>query len=61
MDAARLAIGQENLTVTPLQMAMVAGAVANQGRVMAPHLMTRIVDRGGSWCSAAGPRIWARP
>lgn len=47
-DAARIAIGQEQLGVTPLQMAMVAGAIANGGVLMAPHLMTRIVDRGGS-------------
>ena len=47
-DTARLAIGQERLAVTPLQMAMVAGAVANEGMAMAPRLMTRIVDRGGS-------------
>ena len=39
-DAARIAIGQEQLTVTPLQMAMVAAAVANGGTLMAPHLMT---------------------
>ena len=47
-DTARIAIGQEQLTVTPLQMAMVAGAVANQGTVMAPRLMSRIVDRSGA-------------
>ena len=47
-DTARIAIGQEQLTVTPLQMAMVAGAVANGGVVMAPRLMSRIVDRGGA-------------
>ena len=47
-DTARLAIGQERLAVTPLQMGMVAGAVANGGMAMAPRLMTRIVDRGGS-------------
>ena len=55
MDVARLAIGQERLTVTPLQMAMVASAVANGGRLMAPHLMTRIVDRGGSVVQTGGP------
>lgn len=47
-DTARIAIGQERLTVTPLQMMMVAGAVANRGVLMAPHLMERITDRGGS-------------
>lgn len=56
MDVARLAIGQERLTVTPLQMAMVASAVANGGRLTAPHLMTRITDRGGSIIKTAGPQ-----
>jgi peptidoglycan glycosyltransferase len=36
-------------------MAMVAGAIANQGRVMAPRLMTRIVDRGGSLVQRGEP------
>jgi peptidoglycan glycosyltransferase len=56
MDVARLAIGQERLTVTPLQMAMVASAVANGGTLMAPHLMTRILDRGGDVVQTAGPK-----
>jgi peptidoglycan glycosyltransferase len=56
MDVARVAIGQENLTVTPLQMAMVAAAVANGGTLMAPHLMTRIRDRGGDVVQTAGPK-----
>ena len=47
-DAARIAIGQENLQVSPLQMAMVASGVANNGRVMRPYLMTRVLDRGGN-------------
>ncbi|HMM49815.1 MAG TPA: penicillin-binding transpeptidase domain-containing protein [Miltoncostaeaceae bacterium] len=46
-DAARLAIGQEKLIATPLQMAMVAGAIANGGVLMQPQLMSRIVDRSG--------------
>jgi peptidoglycan glycosyltransferase len=56
MDVARVAIGQERLTVTPLQMAMVAAAVANGGTLMAPHLMTRIRDRGGDVVQTAGPK-----
>lgn len=46
-DSARIAIGQENLQVTPLQMAMVAGAVANGGRMMRPYLMRRAITRDG--------------
>jgi peptidoglycan glycosyltransferase len=55
-DTARIAIGQEQLTVTPLQMAMVAGAIANGGVLMAPHLMTRVVDRGGSIVQRGEPK-----
>lgn len=38
VDPGRFAFGQERLLVTPLQMAMVAGAVANDGIVMEPYL-----------------------
>ncbi|MBL6633767.1 MAG: penicillin-binding protein 2 [Actinomycetota bacterium] len=46
-DSARIAIGQENLQVTPLQMAMVAGAVANGGRMMRPYLVRRVITKDG--------------
>jgi peptidoglycan glycosyltransferase len=47
IDIGRVAIGQERLRVTPLQMAMVAAAVANDGRLMRPHFMDRIVGPDG--------------
>jgi penicillin-binding protein A len=47
VDLGRLAIGQGGLQATPLQMAQVAAAVANDGKLMKPHLTTRIVDRDG--------------
>lgn len=47
VDIGRTAIGQGLLDVTPLQMAMVASAVANGGRLMKPHMGERIVDRDG--------------
>ncbi len=47
VDVGRMAFGQDRLEVTPLQMAMVAAAVANGGVVMAPHLADRIVDPDG--------------
>jgi penicillin-binding protein A len=47
VDVGRMAIGQDKLTVTPLQMAMVAASVANGGKLMKPHLADRIVDRDG--------------
>jgi peptidoglycan glycosyltransferase len=47
VDLARVAIGQERLAVTPLQMAEVAAAVANGGRLMKPQLWSRVVDSDG--------------
>ena len=36
VDVGRMAIGQDKLNVTPLQMAMVSAAVANGGRSWSP-------------------------
>jgi penicillin-binding protein A len=47
VDVGRMGIGQDKLEVTPMQMAQVAAAVANGGRLMTPHLLGRIVDRDG--------------
>jgi penicillin-binding protein A len=47
IDIGRVAIGQERLQVTPLQMALIAAGVANGGRLMRPHLVRQIKDRDG--------------
>jgi peptidoglycan glycosyltransferase len=47
VDIGRVAIGQERLLVTPLQMAMVASAVANGGRLMRPRLVQEVRDPDG--------------
>jgi len=57
VDVGRLAIGQDKLEVTPLQMAQVAAAVGNGGRLMAPHLTQRIVDRDGRTVERISPRV----
>jgi len=46
VDVGRVAIGQGDLLVSPLQMAMVAATVANEGRLMRPSLTDAIVERG---------------
>jgi peptidoglycan glycosyltransferase len=60
VDVGRMAIGQDKLNVTPLQMAMVASAVANGGRLMEPHLTDRIVDRDGRTVDRVQPRQMSR-
>jgi peptidoglycan glycosyltransferase len=47
VDVGRMAIGQGGLQATPLQMAQVAAAVANRGKLMKPHITDRVVDRDG--------------
>lgn len=47
VDVGRLAIGQERLQLTPLQMAMVAAAVANDGSLMAPRLGDAVMASDG--------------
>jgi penicillin-binding protein A len=47
VDIGRVAIGQERLRVTPLQMAEVAATVANKGEFVQPRLWERVVDPDG--------------
>jgi peptidoglycan glycosyltransferase len=47
VELASSAFGQGEVLVTPLQMAVVAGAVANDGVLMAPRLVDRLVSRNG--------------
>jgi penicillin-binding protein A len=52
LDQAQLAlssIGQYNTRATPLQMAMVAAAVANGGQLLPPYLVERTTTRNGTW------------
>jgi peptidoglycan glycosyltransferase len=57
VDVGRLGIGQDKLEVTPLQMAEVAAAVANHGRLMVPHMTERIVDPEGRTVQRITPRV----
>jgi penicillin-binding protein A len=57
VDVGRMGIGQDKLEVTPLQMAEVAAAVANGGRLMTPHLTSRIVDRDGRTVQRIAPHV----
>jgi len=47
IDVGRMGIGQDLLAVTPLQMAMVASAVANNGVLVRPHLGSKVIDTDG--------------
>ena len=59
-NSARLAqtsIGQNDVAATPLQMALVAAAVANDGVVMTPHVVTELRAFDGSLYDEIEPEI----
>lgn len=58
VELANAAYGQAETFVTPLQMALVAATVANDGELMQPRLVTSIEGRGG--VREIGPRTMAR-
>jgi penicillin-binding protein A len=57
VDVGRMGIGQDRLRVTPLQMAEVAAAVADRGRLMVPHLTDRILDSDGRTVEQVHARV----
>jgi penicillin-binding protein A len=58
VDPGRLAFGQERMLVTPLQMALVAAGVANNGTIMVPHLVHKVKSSGGSTVLTVHPQVW---
>lgn len=57
---AQSAIGQRNDRATPLLMALMAAAVANNGNVMVPYLVDEIFTSGGGIESRTETTIWRR-
>jgi penicillin-binding protein A len=60
VDPGRLAFGQEAMLTTPLQMAMVAAAVANHGVEMKPTLISKVLSPGGSVIRRLHPHVYRR-
>jgi peptidoglycan glycosyltransferase len=55
---AQTAIGQNDVAATPLQMALVAAGVANEGRIMVPHVMAEVQARDGDTVARFDERPW---
>lgn len=47
VDVGRMGIGQDKLQLPPIQMALVAAAIANGGKLMRPHIGDRFLDSDG--------------
>jgi peptidoglycan glycosyltransferase len=52
------AVGQEQVLATPLQMTLVAAAVANGGRIMQPYLVDRVITAQGGEVRVTKPVVW---
>jgi peptidoglycan glycosyltransferase len=61
VDLARLAIGQERLLATPLQIAEVAAAIANGGKQMKPQIWKRVIDPDGRVVDKLDPSVYSEP
>jgi peptidoglycan glycosyltransferase len=57
-DIGRISIGQGGLLVTPTQMAMVAAAVANGGKLMKPRFGSKVVDQDGRTVRTINPTVY---
>jgi peptidoglycan glycosyltransferase len=53
--------GQNEDQIVPLHMAMIAGAVANGGRMMVPYVVEAEIDHRGRVLRRAEPKIWKTP
>ena len=58
---AQTGIGQFDVRATPLQMAMVASAIANGGKLMTPHLVSKVTDGGGDAVQTFDPKQMSQP
>jgi peptidoglycan glycosyltransferase len=59
-QVAQSAIGQYDVPVTPLQMAMVAGAIANGGELMRPYLVRQVLAPDLSPLALSSPDVLQR-
>ncbi len=59
-DVAAVGIGQGKLMVTPMQMALVAAAVANDGVIMTPYLVEEATMSSGRSIYKAQTSVWKK-
>lgn len=60
-DAAMVSIGQGNLLMTPLHVAMMGASVANGGKMMQPYLVDTVTTASGTVLSTTKPQMLYEP
>ncbi len=60
-DTVNLAIGQGDMLATPLQVASVYAGIANNGKVMRPHVLREVLDDKGAPVKVREPEVAYTP
>ncbi len=60
LEMALSGIGQSKILATPMHMCMIASAVANDGVMMEPYLLNKVVSHGGTERTIEGPREYRK-
>lgn len=58
---AQASIGQNEVQASPLHMAMIAGAIANDGKLMVPRVLDEVVDSKNQQVQTAQATVWRSP
>ncbi len=53
--------GQNDVAITPLQMAMIGASIANGGQMMVPHVIDATFDHDGRLLDQTEPEVWRVP
>jgi peptidoglycan glycosyltransferase len=61
LEVAWMAVGQGRLLLSPLSMALVTQAIANDGQIMQPYLTQTVRNSQGETIFEQEPRSWLRP
>ena len=59
-EVARTAAGFGDVTVSPLHAAVITAAIANDGKIMKPYIVDRVLDSSGSLTYRAQPSLYKR-
>ncbi|MDQ0202319.1 peptidoglycan glycosyltransferase [Pectinatus haikarae] len=57
-ETAQVGIGQADLLISPLRMAMLASAFGNQGKMMKPYMVDEILSPGGTTLQKNSPAVF---
>lgn len=56
-NIAQTGIGQSSILATPMQMALVSSTIANNGKMMEPTLVSKVIDKDGNTVKTIDPKV----